>query len=359
MNKNKIYGILIVSLITALAIFLAHFIGVVLLGFEKNPISPILIAIVLGIILNYRFPIIQKYKSGFSLAIKYVLKLGIVLLGIGISIVELLHIAMNALPVVSVTIVSGLLFAFFFQKIFKISFNLGALIGVGTSICGVTAIVAVSSSIKPKEEETSYAISIVALFGTLTMILYPNLVPYFFEASKAVGIFLGSSIHDTSQAVSAGLIYAEIFDRPEVLEITTVTKLLRNSSLIIVIPFIIYVCSRVEKSKSINSFSLKAAIPLFIIGFIALAVIRSLGDYLFLKNVFTNTYYWESIISGLLFFSKKICLVFAMVAVGLTTSFTKMHSLGYKPLLMGVLIAFLLAFVNIITISIFVSINHA
>ena len=111
------------------------------------------------------------------------------------------------------------------------------LISIGSTVCGTTAIMATAPVIGAKKNEVSYAIANITLFGILSMLLYPYFANHYFDAEPMfVGLFLGTSIHETSQVAAAGLIYDQQFNSPETLNIATVTKLIRNTFLVIMIP---------------------------------------------------------------------------------------------------------------------------
>ena len=114
---------------------------------------------------------------------------------------------------------------------------MAALVAVGTSICGASAIVATAPAINANKEEVTYAIANITLFGILSMLIYPYFANLYFSGEPLlIGLFLGTSIHETSQVAAAGLIYEQQFNSPETLNIATVTKLIRNTFLIIMIP---------------------------------------------------------------------------------------------------------------------------
>ena len=118
--------------------------------------------------------------------------------------------------------------------------RLGGLIAVGTSICGVSAIVATAPAIKAEEDEVSYAVACVTLFGLVALFAYPSSPTRMFPAEPHLaGLFLGTAIHDTAQVAGAGLVYQEKFEAPDALEAATVAKLVRNLSMVAVIPLVV------------------------------------------------------------------------------------------------------------------------
>jgi ABC-type amino acid transport system permease subunit len=126
----------------------------------------------------------------------------------------------------------------------------------------------------------SIALIIGTIFGIIAMFFYPFMAYYLFSGDElASGLFLGTSIHETAQVAGAGLIYAEQFNSPKTMDIATITKLVRNVSMIIVIPSISYIYLRNNIGNKNSKPSLISMFPIFIIGFILMGLIRSIGDY--------------------------------------------------------------------------------
>jgi uncharacterized integral membrane protein (TIGR00698 family) len=197
---------------------------------------------------------------------------------------------------------------------------MGSLIAVGTSICGASAIVATSPAINADKEEVAYAIANITIFGIIAMFLYPFMAYYLFSGDElASGLFLGTSIHETAQVAGAGLIYAEQFNSPKTMDIATITKLVRNVSMIIVIPTISYMYLRNNIGENNSKPSIISMFPIFIIGFILMGLIRSIGDY-GIQNSNSIAEY---------------SLAIAMAAVGISTNLVSLKSLGIRPFYVG------------------------
>ena len=137
------------------------------------------------------------------------------------------------------------------------------------------------------------------------------------------------------------------------LDITIATKLIRNSLMIIAIPLVSFLCIYKENSSSKIKFDYRKSFPLFVIGFIALAIIRSIGDFVFVESFLIT--YWQTMIDVVLFASKNICLIFAMAAIGLSTDLKKLISIGYKPFVVGFFVIASIACVNFLSISYFLT----
>ena len=217
---------------------------------------------------------------------------------------------------------------------FQVSDNLSLLIAVGTSICGATAIVALAPAINAKKEEISYAIANITVFGLIAMFLYPLLAfTVFDDNSLAVGLFLGTSIHETAQVAGSGMIYAEQYENPSVLDIAAVIKLVRNTMMVVVIPLLTYQ-ARKDSIKQ-NKINISSIFPYFIIGFLAFGMIRTIGDQ-FQYQI--GSQLWNNFVQSIKF-SAEILLIIAMSAVGYNTNIDKFKDLGLKPFFLGFIAA--------------------
>ena len=334
MSNSKIFGLLICAITALLSIQISNYIGIELLNLEKSPISPNIIAILIGSILSNTLKNIDKYNSGFTFAIKYLLKLGIIFLGIRLSISDILLYGSQGLLVIIPCILISIIIVKNLHDYFQVSNNLSLLIAVGTSICGASAIVALAPVIKAKKEEISYAIANITIFGLVAMFLYPILAYSVFDNdSLAVGLFLGTSIHETAQVAGSGMIYAEQYENPSVLDISTVIKLVRNTMMVIAIPLLAYLSkkSAIQNSK----INIGSIFPYFILGFLAFGMIRTIGDQFEYQ---IGIEIWNNFIHYIKY-SAEILLITAMSAVGYNTKLEKFKNLGLKPFYLGFIAA--------------------
>ena len=214
-------------------------IGIELFGTEKSPISTVMIAILLGIAMGNAFTPRPGMMIGLDFTQKYILKLGIIFLGIRLSFNEFIKFDSIAIPLIITCILSVLILIKLLIKKVPISSKMSYLIAIGTSVCGATAIVATAPVINAKKTEVAYAIANITLFGILAMLLYPYFANFYFKGDALqAGLFLGTAIHETSQVAAAGLIYDQQFNSPETLNVATVTKLIRNTFLVVMIPLL-------------------------------------------------------------------------------------------------------------------------
>ena len=334
MRKNSIIGLFICVITALLSIKLSNYIGIELLNLEKSPISPIIIAIILGLLISNSVKNIHNYSEGFTFSIKYLLKLGIIFLGIRLSISDILLYGSQGLLVIIPCIAISIFIVSNLRNYFQISDNLSLLIAVGTSICGATAIVALAPVINAKKEEISYAIANITVFGLIAMFLYPLLgFIVFNDNSLAVGLFLGTSIHETAQVAGSGMIYAEQYENPSVLDIATVIKLVRNTMMVMVIPLLAYVARKNLKQN--NKINIGSIFPYFIIGFLVFGSIRTIGDQFEYQ---IGSELWNNFIHYIKF-SAELLLIIAMSAVGYNTKLDKFKNLGLKPFYLGFIAA--------------------
>ena len=193
-------GLVVVILLAVASMWLSDLIGKNLMGFEKSPISAVIICLILGLFIGNVFKLPVLLNVGFKFSVKKLLRLGIILLGVRLSIFSVFELGIIGFPIVFLCISSALIITTFLNKKLKQPKRLGTLIAVGTSICGVSAIVATSSVINAKEEETTYAVAVITVFGLIATIGYPILAYFIFGGNPIkAGLWLGTSIHDTSQ----------------------------------------------------------------------------------------------------------------------------------------------------------------
>ena len=326
-------------------------IGIELFNTSKSPISTVMIAILLGIIMGNAFTPRPGMMIGLDFTQKYILKLGIIFLGIRLSFGEFVKFGTIAIPLIIVCILSALIIVKLLIKKVPISSKMSYLIAIGTSVCGATAIVATAPIIDAKKSEVAYAIANITLFGVIAMLLYPYFAEWYFygEPLKA-GLFLGTAIHETSQVAAAGLIYDQQFNSPETLNVATVTKLIRNTFLVVMIPLFGFLYNR-GKIKDKN-YSLLSIFPYFVLGFIGMIIFRNIGDQLFvLEN--DNYEIWITFIDYIKILA-TVFLTMAMAAVGISINLGELKSMGYKPFIIGLITALTVGVVSIISLETFI-----
>ena len=350
-------GLALAAVVTIVGIQLTGWVAT-LLELTKSPVSAIMMAIVLGIIVKNTIGVPKRCQPGVDFGLKKLLRLGIILMGIRLSIFAVLKIGVLSTGIVVVSIATGIFLTLLITRKLRLAERLGTLIGVGTGICGASAIVATGPAIEAEEEEITYAVGTITIFGIVAMFIYPYVSHLILSMSHVEsGIFMGTSIHETAQVAGAGLMYDQLWIganktvNPTGADVAIVTKLVRNAFMAIAIPLLSYRYLRRSRRISRKKVSALSLFPTFILGFVALAVVRSLGDYLVLNESFWNAEGWNHLCSTVKQWSGYFLAV-AMAGVGLGTDIRKLKQLGAKPFCVGLFAALSVGVVSIIMIKV-------
>jgi uncharacterized integral membrane protein (TIGR00698 family) len=344
-------GIILAFVLYTLSQGFNNIIGIEFFGYEKSPISTAMIAILIGIFFGNAFQVRESFQKGLDFTKEYILKFGIICLGIQLKPFEFLEFGKIAIPLIIVCIISVLIVIKLLIKKLKIPTRMAYLISIGSTVCGTTAIMATAPVIKANKNEVSYAIANITLFGILSMLIYPYFANIYFDGQPLlIGLFLGTSIHETSQVAAAGLIYDQQFNSPETLNIATVTKLIRNTFLVIMIPLFAFLYNRGQSKE--KNYSIIKIFPYFVLGFVGMIILRNFGDHFFM-DVSNNN--WENTVETIKS-SSKVFLTMAMAAIGLSTNLKDIKAMGYKPFVVGFVAMITVGLVSIIAMQSFVKI---
>lgn len=289
--------------------------------------------IVLGIILNNTLGKPKWSVDGIKFTSKKVLQWAIIVLGSSLSLTQVWKTGIQSLYVMLLTLAFAFISAYGFGKLMNIPFNLTSLIGVGTAICGGSAIAAVSPIIEAEEMDVAYSISTIFFFNIIAVLIFPPLGHLLGFSDTAFGLWAGTAINDTSSVVAAGYAFSNHAGN-----YATIVKLTRTT-MIIPISLIFALAMALKKKKSSGNentvnYSFKSIFPWFIIGFLLTSLLNTLG--LFKGD--TVTY---------LSLTGKFLIVMALTAVGLSADFKKMLKTGLKPLFLGLIVWFTVSLVSI------------
>lgn len=330
---NKLPGILLCFLISIPAWFLGNIFPVI--G------SPVL-SILAGMLLIMMFPDLLaterayrclssratkfKFDEGVKYSGKILLQYSIVLLGFGMNLFHILKVGSQSLYVIVFTLSASFLTAYFVGKAINIEGKTATLIGVGTSICGGSAIAATAPVIKAEDKDVANAISTIFLFNIIAVFIFPALGNMLGLSDKGFGMWAGTAINDTSSVVAAGTAWSNAAGNNTALGFATIVKLTRTLMIVpITIVLALYTahCERKkQKQEADQSFSFIKIFPWFVIGFVAAAVINTFGNI--------------SAISGHLVAAGKFMIVMSMAAIGLNTDLKKLLTNGFKPVFLGI-----------------------
>lgn len=356
------------GLVLALAVMLAagevaRRLGAVLLRLEgvdpagrASPISGISMAILLGLLAANTIGTAGVFRPGLAFAVRRMLRLGIILVGIRLSFFDVVKLGAWGIPVVAVIVAVALVAATAFARLLGVSDRLGTLAAASTAICGVTAALSVGPVIEAEESEVAYTVANVTLFGLVAMLSYPYLAHALFGAdSGAVGLFLGTGIHDTSQVMGAALSYKEVFGDEAAFRVATVTKLTRNVFLVAVVPLLAYLHVR-RTGHTGGRVALAKLFPLFVLGFLAMAIARSIGDAKLAAGGLAwgvwDAAAWKQVANTLGEGWGSAALGTAMAGVGLSTNLRAFGKMGWKPLYVGALSAVLVGALALVLASV-------
>ena len=348
---NILPGLILAFALAAVGQYLSTLIGVTWMGLPKSPISAIMMAILLGILIRNTIRLPDIVQPGIRFGLVRVLRFGIVLLGIRLSLAEAGSIGLQSLPVIVGAVAAALLIVTYLARRVGLSGRLGTLIAVGTSVCGATAIVATAPAIGAKDDEVAYAIACITLFGVIAMLVYPFAGHWVFDGDAfASGLFLGTSVHETAQVAGAGLVYQQYYDDPLALDVATVTKLVRNLGMLLIIPLMSVVYHR-RAADGGEAPPWWTMIPLFVVGFAAMSLIRTVGDSGEPAFGVLSPETWNELVERIKQLA-EFCLGGAMAAVGLGTSIRGLRDIGFRPLGIGLFSAVLVGGVSIALISV-------
>lgn len=302
------------------------------------------IAIIAGMIITIFVKDKTSFASGIKFTSKKVLQWAVILLGFGLDLGVVAKTGAQSLPIICSTIATSLIVAFILCKLAKIPGNISTLIGVGSSICGGSAIAATAPVIGADDEEVAQAISVIFFFNVLAAIIFPyfgQLVGFSTTSGEAFGIFAGTAVNDTSSVTACASTWDAMWNLgSETLDKAVTVKLTRTLAIIpITLVLALYKASQATlrqssgtADKGTSSFSLKKIFPWFILFFIAASLITTLC-YKFISNPDALNVLKE--IFKFLKNCSKFFIILAMAAIGFNTNIIKLVKTGGKPLIMG------------------------
>ena len=290
--------------------------------------------IMIGIIINNSIGKPKSAELGITFTSKKVLQWAIIVLGAGLSLTQVWKTGLSSFSVMILTLLSAFITAYAFGKLLKVPSNLKALIGVGTAICGGSAIAAVSPIIEADDMEIAYAVSTIFLFNVLAILIFPPLGHILGFSDNAFGLWAGTAINDTSSVVAAGYAFSNAAGA-----YATIVKLTRTTMIIpisLIFSLIVaYKKKREAKDHSTVNYSFKKIFPWFILWFLVASLLNTLGVFPTESIPFINSI-------------GKFMIVMALSAIGLNSDFKKMLKTGIKPLILGLIVWFSVILVSLV-----------
>lgn len=297
----------------------------VLLAFEINKlqsaISPLALCVLFGF-MAANFATWPKWaEAGTKLASKKIMRIGVALLGFQLSGAALRDIGFKGVATVFLVVTLTIFGILALSKLFGMSGDLGLLIGVGFGVCGATAVAAIRPQTRATEEETSYAIALISLCGTLSIVMLPFLGHLMNLSTSTFGAWTGAAVHDVGQVIATASIWNQ-----EAISAAIVVKLAR---VCLLAPIVLILSIRHRRYLKANNQTNVAneklpIIPFFVLGFILVAI-------------FHNSVTLPSRLNEDIVLTSKLLLGAGLVALGSSVRWKNIRAIGYKPLIMGLI----------------------
>ncbi len=323
--RKNIPGILLSFVLALLAAFLGNRLPII-----GGPVF----GIVLGIIISNTIGKPEWSASGIKFTSKKILQWAIIVLGSSLSLKQVWETGLQSLSVMLFTLACAFIAAYGFGRLLKVPFKLTSLIGVGTAICGGSAIAAVSPIIEAEEMEVAYSISTIFFFNIIAVLIFPPLGHLLGFSDNAFGLWAGTAVNDTSSVVAAGYAFSDQAGSYATIVKLTRTTMIIPISLIFAAAMAFYKKRKAEKSENNVHYSIKKIFPWFILGFLLTSLLNTLG----ILNAAAVTQ---------LTFVGRFLIVMALTAVGLSADFKKMLKTGLKPLFLGLIVWVAIALASI------------
>ena len=317
----------------------------------NKAISEILVAVLIGLLVRNILGPLANMQPGIAFSLHRLLRLGIILLGLRLSLQDVIATGLASLILIVVCITLALSLAFLAGRVFKIPIRLATLIGVGTAICGNSAIVATAPTIDAKEDEVGFAVATITLFGLLAVIFYPIIGQTLHLTDKVFGVWAGTAVNDTSQVVATAAAYSQAS-----LNIATIVKLTRNTLMAPIIVIIGLIYQRLGEQTKATKMTLGKLVPWFVLGFLALSLLRTLGVAFGVlpQNVDQpGVLLAGAAILKVVDEASRFFILMALAAIGLGTHVASLRSIGLKPFVVGLCVATVLAVTSLSLILFF------
>ena len=310
----------------------AHFLG---------KIFPIIggpvIAILAGMIITLTIKDKSPFADGLKFVSKKVLQYAVILLGFGLNLSIVAKTGVQSLPIILSTITISLAVAYVLCKVLKIPENIATLIGVGSSICGGSAIAATAPIIEADDEDVAQAISVIFFFNVLAALIFPslgNLIGFDHLSGEAFGIFAGTAVNDTSSVTACASTWDSMWNLgSQTLDKAVTVKLTRTLAIIPITLVLAIIRTKKQAGSGDSNFNIKKIFPFFILYFIGASALTTICYACFAEG--SEGYVVCSSLFAFLKNVSKFFIVLAMAAIGLNTNIVKLVKTGGKPLFLG------------------------
>ncbi|WP_069988047.1 YeiH family protein [Massilioclostridium coli] len=278
-------------------------------------------AILAGMVITLFWKNKDNVQPGITFTSKKILQYAVILLGFGMNLTDILMKGKQSLPIIISTISTSLIIAFILHKVMRVPSKISTLVGVGSSICGGSAIAATAPVIDADDEEIAQSISVIFLFNVIAALIFPALGSLLGLSNEGFGLFAGTAINDTSSVTAAAAAWDGMHGS-NTLDAATIVKLTRTLAIIPITLVLAFVRTKKEKSSSGTKVDFKKIFPFFILFFV-------------LASVITTVFNLPAVVTSPIKELSKFLIVMAMAAIGLNTNIVKLVKTGGKPIFMG------------------------
>ena len=277
----------------------------------------------------------ETLKDGIKFTSKKILQWAVIILGFSLNLGTIAAVGAKSLPVIVCTITTSLLVGMLMMKVLHMDKRIACLIGVGSSICGGSAIAATAPVIDAKDEEVAQSISVIFLFNVLAALIFPYLGHAIGLGTEGFAVFAGTAVNDTSSVTAAASTAEGIYGVQGILSAAVTVKLTRTLAIIPITLILALIRMQRAKKRGVQAeggYSFKKVFPFFILFFIAAALITTVIGVL-PESGFT-AFYSGSFVTAMKWLA-KFFIAMAMCAIGLNTNLIDLVKKGGKPIAAG------------------------
>ena len=313
-GQSRLPGLVLTFTVAAVAFELRNLSGI-------TALSPLIIAIVLGMVFHNTVGTPAAFKPGVTFSMRRILRFAIILLGLQLSLSQVVSVGMAGITIIALALVGTFVFTVWLGNRFGIDPKLAQLIAAGTSICGASAVIATNTVTRASDEDVAYAVASVTVFGSAAILLYPALAGFLQLTPHAFGLWAGASIHEIAQVVAAA--FQNGTEAGNFATIAKLSRVMLLAPMILVLGYVVAKDRRAIDAGSVEPSARRAVPkPWFVAGFVAMMLFNSLGlippaDKAYLIQATT------------------FLLTVALAAMGLETDVRKLKAKGWRPLLVG------------------------
>jgi uncharacterized integral membrane protein (TIGR00698 family) len=278
-----------------------------------SALSPLILSIIIGMLVRNTLSLPAAIEPGIGFSLKRILRLGIILLGLQVTVAQILSLGGTALAIVALTLATTFVAIRLAGRALGVDRQLTDLIAAGTSVCGASAVIAANTVIRGRQEHVAYAVACVTLFGSISMLAYPLLAAPLGLDERAYGLWSGATIHEVAQVVAASFQAGDVAG-----QFGTISKLAR----VVLLAPLVMTLALALRSQTNDAHTGSVPMPWFVLGFVAMMAVNSVVE------IPADLGKGITIVTNFL-------LSMALAAMGLKANIAKLKAEGWRPLALG------------------------